>query len=232
MSAVVHSRAAWRRVVLPPLLVLGLVPALAGVSSAQTPSVDLKTFITSWYVHGTPYSDARAYGSAALPELIAMLHDPSMETHWVKVVYTIGCIGDPAGVQPLMDFLQSQRGEISADAFRATLGVLPAIGSIAYSGDPTALKIINDFVDPGACSTYGVTFSYGHYHDTALSEVMGRMTIAALGFSGRPAALDRLNQMFADHSLRPDWVDNVAEAININTRVVSLGPARAYAGGQ
>ncbi len=207
-----------------------LVPALAGPASAQAPTEDLRTFVTNWYVHGTPYDEARAYGPGAIPDLVAMLHDPEMEPHWVKVVYTLGCIGDPSAVQPLMDFLRGLHGEISVDAFRGALGVLPAIGSIAYGGDGTAIGIIKDFVGPTALSTYGVDFSYGRYQGAALSEVLGRMSIMGLGFSGRPESLDLLNQMFQDHSLRTDWVDNVSEAININSSISRLGPARVYAG--
>jgi hypothetical protein len=212
-----------------PLFVL-LVPILLGPTPARAQAVDLKTFVTDWYVHGTPYAEARAYGPQAIPELVAMLHDPAMEPHWVKVVYTLGCIGDPSAVQPLMDFLKGFHGEVSVDAFRGALGVLPALGSIANGGDGPSIRILEDFVQPTALATYGLDFSYGRYHGDALSEVLGRMSIMGLGFSGRPESLTLLNQMFDDHSLRADWVDNVSEAININSRIASLGPARVYAG--
>lgn len=207
-----------------------LVPALGIPGSARAQSKDLRTFVTEWYVHGTPYAEARAYGTTAIPQLVAMLNDPEMEPHWVKVVYTLGCIGDPSAIQPLMGFLGGLHGEISVDAFRGALGVLPAIGSIANGGDDAALRILTDFVQPTAPATYGVDFSYGRYRGDALTEVLGRMSIMGLGFSGRPESLDLLNRMFDDHSLRADWMDNVSEAININSRISTLGPTRVYAG--
>ena len=101
---------AWvaRRFALVPMLT-AVVPAVAGptraqapaedaqapTEDAQAPTEDLRAFVTKWYVHGTPYAEARAYGPGAIPDLVAMLHDPEMEPHWVKVVYTLGCIGDP-----------------------------------------------------------------------------------------------------------------------------------------
>jgi len=218
-----------RRFAFVPLLVL-LVPILLGPAPAHAQTVDVKTFVTQWYVHGTPYAEAHAYGPQAIPELVAMLQDPQMEPHWVKIVYTLGSIGDPAAVQPLMDFLRGLHGEISVDAFRGALGVLPAIGSIAYGGDAGAIKIVQDFVQPTADATYGVDFTYGRYRGDALAEVLGRMSIMGLGFSGRPESLDLLNKMFNDHGTRADWLDNVSEAITINSRITSLGPTRVYAG--
>lgn len=197
-------------------------------AAAEAPSVDLKTFVTSWYSHGLPCTDAHAYGPQAIPELVTMLDDPSLEPHWVKIVGTLGCIRDASAVQPLMKFVKRQRGEISVDAFRAVLGVLPAIGQIASSGDRLALKTVTDFVDPDACKTYGIGFAYGRYHDDALAEVLGRMAINGLGVSGQPEALAELNRMMSAPTLRKDWRDNVEEAISLNERVNTLGPAKAF----
>ncbi len=107
-------------------------------------AVDLRTFVTTVHIHGLPYAEAHAYGPQAVPELVAMLKDPSLEPYWTNIVATLGCIEDASAVQPLMDFMKRQRGEISADAFRAVLSVLPGIGQIAYRGDPKALKIAID----------------------------------------------------------------------------------------
>jgi hypothetical protein len=190
--------------------------------------VDLKTFVTSWYPRGVPYAEAHAYGPQAVPELVAMLKDRSFEPHWTKIVTTLGFIGDASAVQPLMDFMKRQQGAISADAFRGVLSVLPAIGQIAYGGDPAALKIITDFANPGAYKSYRIRFVYGRYHDDALGEVLGRMAITGLGVSGRPEALALLKRMLNDPALRKDWQDNVTEAIDLNVRESTLGPEKVY----
>jgi len=193
--------------------------------------MDLKTFVTSWYPRGVPYAEAHAYGPQAVPELVAMLKDPSLEPHWTRIVTTLGFIEDASAVQPLMDFMKRQKGAISADAFRGVLSVLPAIGQIAYRGDPAALKIIKDFVDPNAYKSYRIRFAYGRYHDDAVGEVMGRMAINALGVSGRPEALALLKGMLNDPALRKDWRDNVTEAIDLNVRASTLGPEKVYGKG-
>jgi hypothetical protein len=195
--------------------------------TSPTP-VDVRTFVTSWYPRGVPYAEAHAYGPQAVPELVAMLEDPSLKPHWTRIVTTLGFIEDASAVQPLMDFMKRQKGAISADAFRGVLSVLPAIGQIAYRGDPAALKIIKDFVDPNAYKSYRIRFAYGRYHDDALGEVLGRMAISALGVSGRPEALALLKGMLNDPALRKDWRDNVTEAIDLNERVSTLGPEKVY----
>src|SRR5262249_6359508 len=159
---------------------------------AQTPSVDLRTFVTSTYAHGLPYIDAHAYGPEAVASLVAMLNDRSLEPHWAKIVAMLGFIADASAVQTLMDVMERQMGPIALDAFRAILSVLPAIGQIAYRGDPTAMQIVTAFADPGAYRSYGIDFAYSRYHDEAIGEVLQRADIMALGVSGRPEALDLL----------------------------------------
>jgi hypothetical protein len=200
-------------------------------AAAQVPSMDLRTFVTAQHIHGLPYAEAHAYGPRAVPELVAMLKDPSLEPHWTNIVATLGCIGDASAVQPLMDFMKRQHGTISADVFRAVLSVLTAIGQIAYHGDPAALKIITDFADPGAYKSYGIDFVYGRYHGDALGEILARMDIRALGESGRPEALALLKGMRNDLALRKERRDNVTEAIDINEKMSRLGPEKVFVEG-
>lgn len=210
-------------------LLVVLVFAANVPTVAQGSSVDLRTFVTSTYAHGLPYVDAHAYGSDAVPSLVAMLADRSIESHWAKIVVTLGFIEDPSAVQPLMDFMKAQKGEISSDVFRAILSVLPAIGQIAYRGDPTALQIVTAFVDPGAYRSYGIDFVYSRYHDDAIGEVLQRADIMALGVSGRPEALDLLKQMQGDPNLRQAWKSEVDRAIDVNVQMSTLGPEKVFA---
>ena len=206
-----------------------LVVLASNRTLAQTTSVDLRTFVTSTYAHGLPYADAHAYGPEAVPQLVAMLNDRSLEADWAKIVVTLGFIEDASAVQPLMQFMKGQTGPISSDAFRAILSVLPAVGQIAYRGDGTALQIITDFVDPGAYRSYGIDFVYSRYHDDAIGEVLGRADIMALGVSGRPEALALLKQMSGDPALRPAWKSEVTNAIDVNVKMSTLGPERVFA---
>jgi hypothetical protein len=213
------------------LLSVFLVLVPTGPAAAQAPSADLRTFVTAPHLHGLPYAKAHAYGPNAVPELVTMLRDPFFEPHWAKIVAMLGCIEDASAVQPLMDFMKRPQGEVSASTFRAVLSVLTALGQIAYGGDPTALKIITDFVDSAAYKSYAIRFTYGRYRDEALADILGRMDIMALGVSGRPEALALLKGMLNGSALRNDWRDNVTEAIDLNVKMSTLGPEKVFARG-
>jgi hypothetical protein len=203
---------------------------LATGVAAQGP-VDIKTFVTRIPVNGIPYAQARAYGSQAIPELVTMLRDRSMEDYWDKIIYVLGCIGDPAATTPLVDFLKSQQGEISAQAFRATLAVLPALGHIARGGDSVAFTTIVDFIQADQWEKAGLVFSYSRYRGAALGEVLGRTAIQGLGIAGTTEALAVLYALGSDLTLRSDrgdWRDNVEEAVSLNIRVGRLGAERAF----
>ncbi len=209
------------------LLFVFLVFIPTNLAVAQEPPVDLRTFVTAPHFHGLPYAEAHAYGPQAVPELVAMLEDSSLEPHWTKIVATLGCIEDASAVQPLMDFMKRHQGAISADVFRAVLSVLPALGQIAYGGDPEALKIIIDFAAPDAYKSYGIGFTYGRYHDAALADVLIPMDIMALGVSGRTEALALLNRMLNNRGLRK-FRDNVMESISDNVKMSNLGPKEVF----
>lgn len=209
------------------LLFVFLVFIPINLSVAQEPPVDLRTFVTASYFHGLPYAEAHAYGPQAVPQLVAMLKDSSLEPNWTNIVATLGCIEDASAVQPLMDFMKRQQGEVSVDVFRAALSVLPALGQIAYGGDAKALKIIMDFAVPDAYKSYGIGFTYGRYHDAALADVLMSMDIMALGVSGRAEALTLLNKMLNDQSLRK-WRENLTQAIGDNVKMRDLGPKEVF----
>jgi len=195
----------------------------AGQARAEQGPVDPRTLVTRPAIHGIPYSEARAYGRQAIPALLAMLRDTSLEEYWDKIIYVLGCIGDPAATAPLMDFLKSQRGEISVQTFRATLAVLPALGHIARGGDSAALTTITDFTQADQWQKAGLAFSYSRYRGEALGEVLGRTAIQGLGITGTPEALGVLYSLGSNPSLRPDWRDNVDEAVSLNLRIGLLG---------
>ena len=219
-----------RGVLVVGVLTMSTAVASSGlVMAAQNDATDLRTFITQTYGHGVPYHAARAYGPQAVPELVAMLDDSSLEPHWSKVVFTLGAIGDPSAVQPLQSFLKHQRGEVSRGAFQAMLAVPPALGCIANGGDPAAFKTLLRLSKPGS-DKGGVKGSYRHYRGAAMKEVLGRMAIQGLGITGTAEASRVLDVMRADRRLRSDWRDNVTEASALATRVQHEGLDRILGG--
>jgi len=202
-------------------------PVGMGIAADERPA-DVRTLVTRWYTHGISYAEAKAFGARAVPELVSMLKEPGMEEHWTKVVWVLGCIGDPSATGTLVEFLERQQGEVSADTFRATLAVLPALGHLARGGDTAALDTLTSFTRPGAWQEAGLAFSYGRYKGEALGEVLGRTAIQGLGIAGTPQALAVLDSMNQSADLRPDWRDNVEEAMQLNLRVSQLGAERAF----
>jgi hypothetical protein len=221
-----------RRIVVAATTLAALGGTLAThLAAADERRTDVKTRLTRMYVHGIPYADAKSVGAQAIPELVSMLEDPAREEHWTKVVWVLGCIGDPSATGPLVDFLKRQKGEVSVDAFRAALAVLPALGHLARAGDAGALEALTSYTEPEARkgAGAGLSFSYGRYRGASLAEVLGRTAIQGLGIAGTPETLAVLESM--DRSdLRADWQDNVREAVALNVRVRRMGPARAFAG--
>jgi hypothetical protein len=201
-------------------------PLATGLAASDERQTDVKALVTRWYPHGIPYADAKALGARAVPDLVTMLKDPSLEEHWTKAVWVLGCIGDPSATGPLVDFLERQKGEVSVNAFRAALAVLPSLGHVARGGDPVALATLTSFTRPDAGAA--LAFRYGRYKGAALGEVLGRTAIQGLGIAGTPETLVVLESLNRT-DLRVDWQDNVKEAIALNNRVAQLGPARAFA---
>ena len=133
------------RIVAVLALVALFGPVGDAIAGGDDRPVDVRTFVTRFYAHGIPYAEAKALGKAAIPELVALLKDSRMEPHWTKVVWVLGCIGDPSVTPPLLDFLKRQQGPISVDAFRAALAVLPSLGHVARGGDTAALRALARF---------------------------------------------------------------------------------------
>ena len=218
-----------RRIVAATLTLTALGGPLATrLAAGDERRIDARTLVTRWYVHGIPYADAKALGPRAVPELASMLKDPALAEHWTKIVWVLGCIGHSSATAPLVDFLKRQQGEVSADVFRATLAVLPALGHLARRGDPVALRTLTSYARPDASKDLKLGFSYRRYSGAALAEVLGRTAIQGLGISGTPATLAILEAMNRSE-LRVDWQDNVKEAMALNLRVRQMGPAGAFA---
>jgi len=203
-------------------------PTVAGIASADE-RPDARALVTRWGVHGIPYAEAKALGVQAIPELVSMLKEPTMEEHWTKVVWVLGCIGDSSATGPLIEFLKRLQGEISVEEFRAALAVLPSLGHLARGGDAVALETLTNFTRPGAWQEAGLGFSYARYRGDALGEVLGRTAIQGLGIAGTPPAFAVLDSMNQSADLRPDWRDNVEEAMQLNMRVAQMGADRAFA---
>lgn len=196
--------------------------------SPGKPSVDVKTFVMRHYYHGLPYDEAKMYSKDAVPVLLEMLKDPSMDHYWQNIIVTIGYIGDPSAVEPLTKFMEQLKGEIPIQRFRAVLGVFRALGHISQTGDQASLKALLEYNSLNSWKEKKLNFSYGPYKQQALSEVLNRQAIQGLGISGRPQALQALKQLKTRKDLRADWIDNVDEAVSTNEKVRVQGAKAVF----
>jgi hypothetical protein len=151
-----------------------------------------------------------------------------MEEHWTKVIWVLGCIGDTSATAPLLDFLKRQQGEVSAEVFRATLAVLPALGHVARGGDAKAFETLASFTRRAGWQQAGLAFSHRRYQGDVLGELLGRTAIQGLGIAGTAEAYAVLDALSKSPDLPQDWRDNVDEALRLNERVAQLGPDRAF----
>jgi hypothetical protein len=118
----------------------------ASVTTAAQEPVDIRTFVTRSPVNGLPYAQSRAYGTPAIPALFAMLRDRSMEDHWDKII--TGLHRRSVGNRGAVGLPQVPTREISVQAFKATLAVLPSLGHVARGGDNTAFTTLVDYTRP------------------------------------------------------------------------------------
>jgi hypothetical protein len=216
------------------LVLLTLAVTTSSPAFAQRENVDVRTFVTRLYYEGISFKDAASYGGGEMPELSDMLMDDTLEEYWGNIVFVIAVIGDPSATTTLLDFFDRLSGEVSAHALRASFGVFQGLGHLARNGDEQAMAVLLDFGRPDFDwqSTGNFDFSYGRYGGGILAEVTSRFALQGLAISGSREALDALNALDADPNLRTDWRDNVEEAITLNSRIQSEGPANVFDGGE
>lgn len=191
------------------------------------PRPGVRALVTEHYPAGLPYTQAQAFGPAAVTELAAILSQKELESYWTNAVQMLGFLAEPAGVPVLMDFFSARHGELSVDAFRAILLVPQALGFIANRDDRQALDLLSAFARE--VGSYPQA-SYGHYEGDELREALGRVAVQGLGLSGKPEALAVLQSLMADGA-RESWSDNLQAAIELHVRVNSEGIAGIYEGG-
>lgn len=224
-----NEKATVRRTTLLRVLAVCLSASVVwNVTSAAPPSEDVKEFVTRSYVHGVPYREAHAYGPAAVPDLVAMMNDSRFEEHWTNVVWVLGCIGDPSATGPLLEFLNSRRGEQSPSAFRAMLAVLPALGHLVRAGDRRASATLVEFTRPREKGRAATAFSYGSYRGEALHDLLARTAIQGLGIAGTPETRRTLQALRVQPGLPAEWRGNIDEAIRFNQRVEQETAERVF----
>lgn len=140
------------------------------------------------YFHGvTAELATMAVGVEGLPELHRLLEDPAFPRR-DNVAAFLAHLGDARSVEPIGGFLRRPpAGPLSPEEDRARLLAPQALGMIAGRGAEEALALLLSWTrDPGGDA------SPAPWASPAYNDDLREMSLRGLGWSGTPAARDRL----------------------------------------
>lgn len=178
------------------LLGAPVVPVLA---EGFSPAKELNQFITEEYIIGLPCEQAGQFGPESLPALVEMLKDSGYQDYWENVILTMGCIGDSSAVQPIQDFVENHKGQISFEAFVALQSVPTALGFIAKNGDERALELLSRLARKNYWQQANlIVFDKFTVSSQTIQRNLMRSTILALGNSNSEQAIQLLERMRND----------------------------------
>jgi HEAT repeat protein len=174
-------------------------------AEAQTSESGIVAFVHQTYIEGIPYDDVSRFDAAsATPILLELLDDPKEEPYWMNIVVTLGMLGDPRAVDPLIAFLEKDRGRLTPAQYLAQSAVVMALGYLIHkSGNEKALDYLVDGADPESWSRRKVSWtSPYHRNDAERNRQLSTMSILGLGLSGHPRGAARLRSLAAESKTR------------------------------
>jgi PBS lyase HEAT-like repeat len=194
------------------LVQAALTLAVLGCASTKPPSAfpnqsapgaiyptDVREFVKQNFVHGVPYEAASKFDLTAVPVLLGILADPGQETSWSNAVTTLGMIGDPRAVDPLIVFVSRGSGLLTSSQYAAKTSAVLALGYVVNrSQDQKALTYLGEGTNPevwrkrqlGWASPYAST-------EDARNLQLAEMAILGLALSGQPSAAETLRELQA-----------------------------------
>ncbi len=197
-------------------------PGLIG-PAAPPAAADVVPFVQTLHIHGVPYEQARQFGPEAVPLLLDLLADPANEVYATNIVVTLGFIGHPSARQPLLDYLTQTQGEVSLDRFRGLTSVPYALSQLAHQGDVASLDFLLQASDPNYWNAQTLPWTF---NGLSPNLELYHQTLLALGVSGLPQALTRLEQITNQGGLSAQADNEVLQqALELNQRVQQEGMA-------
>jgi hypothetical protein len=166
------------------------------------------------YIHGmTAVIAETEVGRDGVPQLLALLDDPSFSRH-DNVVAFLAYLGGAESTKALLDSLNRPlSADATPDEVRARILVPHALGRIAGRGEPAALAVLlAATADRARGGPIGEAARRGGYPSSVRNALAGE-SIAALAYAGGDRARLRLKAV-ADRSIVPDpsGVDLAAKA--------------------
>jgi HEAT repeat protein len=176
-------------------LAVELVTEVSGTVPQRKPLLE---FLRTIPVEGFPFSEAEAYASE-VPRLLQQLRRPAAGVYLPNVPATLGAIGNPAAVAPLIDFIERGSGRLSDDEFNARRDALIALGAIAAQS--RAQRPIDYLLAQQEASSWNVKVRWLPPIGMGGSDERNKMllisTIYGLGVSGDARAAEALRRMLS-----------------------------------
>jgi hypothetical protein len=208
----------------------GFLPAEAAVDPALT----IEQFIAQSFVHGVPYAQAASYGAAAVPVLIAILKDPRWESKWSNAATVLAVIGEPAGVDAVIEFIREPgAGEVTAERNWARGNAVLSLGYAANRGNAKALRYLEYGLEPGSWKQLGLRGLRGRdadadadaavEDDESDDELLAERAAFGLALSGRPEARAALEAKLRGPARSPRQQQALQAALAEHGKVAAKG---------
>lgn len=189
----------------------------------------LHDFVTAQYYHGLPRAAAATYGAEAVPELLALLADPSARDSWAQVVDMLSIVGDERATPALTDFFENRfDGTVALETFQALTQVPRALGAIARRGDARAEDWLARGLMPEDWADRGVGWTIPALDTADRSALLSKLSITGMARVGTTTSLERLRTLeraigMRDDASIPALRPALAEAIATNELILERG---------
>lgn len=198
--------------------------------------VDVRQFVRRLYPEGIPYAQATAPSPGAVPVLLGLLADRNEELYWTNIVTTLGMIGRPEAIEPLIRFLESGAAQpVSLLEFRAKLAVQPALGYIlAKQSHDRTFTYLREGLNPEAWARRISWRAPAAGGNVNLNAQLTEMAIWGLALSGRADAGSVLTQLRATITAERakfgvDAEQVISDALRAHATIARVGLVGYYA---
>ncbi len=171
-----------------------LAAAVAAAAAAPVPAGTREAMLAT-YVHGvTEEIASREVGPGGVPDLLALLLEPSFPRR-DNVVAFLACLGGPGSVGPLRQLLEEPpAAALLPEEDRALLLAPVALGRIASRGSREALDVLLEATGPGADRGLFARTA-ARAGRPALRDDLLRMALEGLAVSRSARARERLQEI-------------------------------------
>ncbi len=210
--------------------------ATSTAESGPIGKVPVKEFVSNIYFDGLPLDKAATYAEKDASILLDMLKDPRQVRYHENIALTLGMIGDPRAVEPLIAFINKPvAAKESRPAYKGRVGAIVALGYLVNRNkSKKALSFLKESSTPESWKKRNIKGT--SKTDEAKRRDLSKYAIIGLGLSGDPEAakhLELLNDQTqkrapADAAFLKNVKDLMSESMQLNKRISRDGLLKYY----